>query len=287
MNRPQNSCGACGEVGTVLKDITLGQYFPGNSFLHKLDPRMKLGLVVLLIVNIFVAQTPMAYGAAALLIVLAVAVSGIPARLILKSLKPLIFIIVLTTVINIFYTPGEVLAQWWIFRITAEGIYRAAFMAIRIILLVVGTSLLTYTTSPIMLTDGLERVLSPLKKIKVPVYEFSLMMTIALRMIPTLVEEVDKITSAQKARGAQLETGNLFQRAKALVPILIPLFVSSFRRADELAIAMECRCYRGGAGRTRLKEYHLGGRDYWALAVTLINLGMIILANLYLPWLAL
>ena len=287
MNRPQNSCGACGEVGSVLKDITLGQYFPGNSFLHKLDPRMKLGLVVLLIVNIFVAQTPMAYVAAALLIVLAVAVSGIPARLILKSLKPLIFIIVLTTVINIFYTPGEVLAQWWIFRITAEGIYRAAFMAIRIILLVVGTSLLTYTTSPIMLTDGLERVLSPLKKIKVPVYEFSLMMTIALRMIPTLVEEVDKITSAQKARGAQLETGNLFQRAKALVPILIPLFVSSFRRADELAIAMECRCYRGGAGRTRLKEYHLGGRDYLALAVTLINLGMIILANLYLPWLAL
>lgn len=271
----------------MLKDITLGQYFPGTSVLHRLDPRMKLLLVMMLIVNIFVAQTPAAYLVAAAMIGMAVSISGIPLRLILKGVKPLLFIIILTTLINMFYTQGEILWEFWIFKITAEGLYRSGTMIVRIILLVIGTSLLTYTTSPLMLTDGLERVLSPLKKIKVPVHEFSLMMTIALRFIPTLIEEVDKITCAQKARGSDLETGNLMQKTRALVPILVPLFVSSFRRADELAVAMECRCYHGGEGRTRLKEYKLEFRDFAALMVAFVFLAAIILANIYLRWMAL
>jgi energy-coupling factor transport system permease protein len=236
----------------MIKDITIGQYYPYDSPIHRLDPRLKLVLVILLIVNIFVAQTPAAYLCAAALVVAAVALSHIPLKLILKGLKPILYIIALTTLLNLFYSGGEPLWSFWIISISKEGIWRTVTMLVRVVLLVIGTSLLTYTTSPIMLTDGLERLLSPLKKVGVPVHEFSLMMTIALRFIPTLIEEVDKISSAQKARGSDLETGNLIQRAKALVPVLVPLFISAFRRADELACAMECRLYRGGGNRTRL-----------------------------------
>ncbi|MBO5784351.1 MAG: energy-coupling factor transporter transmembrane protein EcfT [Clostridia bacterium] len=268
----------------MIKDITIGQYYPYDSPIHRLDPRLKLILVILLIVIIFVAQTPAAYLCAATFVAVAVALSHIPVKLIVKGLKPILFIIVITTLLNLFYSGGEPIWSFWIISISKEGIWRTATMLVRVVLLVIGTSLLTYTTSPIMLTDGLERLLSPLKKIKLPVHEFSLMMTIALRFIPTLIEEVDKISSAQKARGSDLETGNLIQRAKALVPILVPLFVSSFRRADELAVAMECRCYRGGAGRTRLRQYRLHRRDAVAAAVSVSVLAAVILCNIFIRW---
>lgn len=268
----------------MIKDITIGQYYPYDSPIHRLDPRLKLILVILLIVVIFVAQTPAAYLCAAVFVAVAVALSHIPVKLMLKGLKPILFIIVITTLLNLFYSGGEPIWSFWIISISKEGIWRTATMLVRVVLLVIGTSLLTYTTSPIMLTDGLERLLSPLKKIKLPVHEFSLMMTIALRFIPTLIEEVDKISSAQKARGSDLETGNLIQRAKALVPILVPLFVSSFRRADELAVAMECRCYRGGEGRTRLRQYRLHRRDAVASVVSALVLAAVILCNIFIRW---
>ena len=268
----------------MIKDITLGQYYPYDSPIHRLDPRMKLLLVLVLIINIFVAQTAAAYLCAIALVVVAVWLSKIPFAFVLRGLKPILFIVLITTLLNLFYSGGEPIWSFWIISISKEGIWRTITMLLRVVLLVVGTSLLTYTTSPIMLTDGLERLLSPLKKIKVPVHEFSLMMTIALRFIPTLIEEVDKISSAQKSRGSDLETGNLMARAKALVPILVPLFVSSFRRADELAVAMECRCYRGGEGRTRLRQYHMGRGDVVAAIVALGNLAAIILCNIFITW---
>ncbi len=268
----------------MIKDITIGQYYPYDSPIHRLDPRLKLVLVLLLIVIIFVAQTPAAYLCAAIFVGVAVALSHIPFKLMVKGLKPILFIIVITTLLNLFYSGGEPIFSFWIISISKEGIWRTVTMLVRVVLLVIGTSLLTYTTSPIMLTDGLERLLTPLKKIKLPVHEFSLMMTIALRFIPTLIEEVDKISSAQKARGSDLETGNLIQRAKALVPILVPLFVSSFRRADELAVAMECRCYRGGEGRTRLRQYHMHRRDAVAAVVSVLVLAAVILCNIFIRW---
>ena len=236
----------------MLKDITLGQYFPGTSPLHRMDPRTKLLMLVLYIVAIFMSGSLLPFLLCAVGLVLSVGVSRIPPKLIVKSLKPIVIIVIFTGVLNILYTPGDVLVQLWIFKITREGIATAAVMITRILLLVASTSLLTYTTSPMALTDALENLLSPLKKIKVPVHEFAMMMSIALRFIPTLIEETDKIMSAQKARGADFESGNLIQRAKALVPVLVPLFISAFRRADELACAMECRLYRGGGNRTRL-----------------------------------
>ncbi len=268
----------------MIKDITIGQYYPYDSPIHRLDPRLKLVLTIFLIVIIFVAQTPVAYLCAATFVAVAVMLSHIPFKLMVKGLKPILFILVITTLLNLFYSGGEPIFQFWIISISKEGIWRTVTMLVRVVLLVIGTSLLTYTTSPIMLTDGLERLLSPLKKIKLPVHEFSLMMTIALRFIPTLIEEVDKISSAQKARGSDLETGNLIQRAKALVPILVPLFVSSFRRADELAVAMECRCYRGGAGRTRLRQYRLHRRDAVATIVSVLVLAAVILCNIFMRW---
>lgn len=204
----------------------------------------------------------MSYGLMVALLVTGVKVSGVAPKALVKGLKPVLFIICFTAVLNLFYTPGEILAQFWIFKITKEGIFTAFFMALRISMLIMGTFLLTYTTSPIALTDGLESLLGPLKKVKVPVHELSMMMSIALRFIPTLIEETDKIMSAQKARGADFESGSLLDRAKALVPILVPLFISAFRRADELAIAMECRCYHGGEGRTKLHVLRYQTRDY-------------------------
>ena len=236
----------------MLKDITLGQYFPGDSLAHRLDPRSKLILTVLYIVMLFSAKWFVSYGLVAALLLISVKVSGVAPKALVRGLKPILFIICFTAVLNLFYTPGEELVSFWIFQITKEGILTAFFMVLRITMLIMGTFLLTYTTSPIMLTDGLETLLGPLKKIRVPVHELAMIMSIALRFIPTLIEETDKIMSAQKARGADFESGNIFQRAKALVPILVPLFISAFRRADELAVAMECRCYHGGEGRTKL-----------------------------------
>ena len=252
----------------MLKDITLGQYFPGDTPVHRLDPRTKLILLVLYIVALFQAKTWGAYLLLILVTAVCMAVSHISPKNIFKGLKPMLFVIALTALLNLFYTEGTPVREGWI--ITWEGIDRAVKMMLRITLLITGTFLLTYTTSPMALTDGLELLLKPLKKLKVPVHEMTLMMSMALRFIPTLIEETDKIMSAQKARGADFETGNLIQRAKALLPILVPLFVSAFRRADELAVAMESRCYHGGEGRTRMTQLKYGKNDYFALFLGLL-----------------
>lgn len=263
----------------MLKDITLGQYFPGDTLIHRLDPRTKLILVVLYIIALFSAR---GWPSNILMIVttlICMSVSHISLKNIFKGLKPMMFIIALTALLNIFYTKGTPIREGWI--ITWEGIDRAAKMMLRITLLITGTFLLTYTTSPMALTDGLERLLKPLKKLKVPVHELTLMMSMALRFIPTLIEETDKIMSAQKARGADFETGSLIERAKALLPILVPLFVSAFRRADELAIAMESRCYHGGEGRTRMKQLQFLTGDYIALLLGVLFLAAIFVMKRY------
>lgn len=266
----------------MLKDITIGQYFPGKSPLHRMDPRMKLVLTMAYIVMLFLARNLLSLLAGVVFLALSYAVSRIPPSMILRSMKPVVPIIIFTAILNMLFVEGEVLFAWWIIKITREGVWTAVLMAIRILCLIAGTSLLTYTTSPIALTDGIERLLSPLKKLRFPVHELAMMMTIALRFIPTLIEETDKIMSAQKARGADLESGGLMQRARALIPILIPLFVSAFRRADELALAMECRCYRGGDGRTRLKQLHLGLVDALCALVTAVAIGGIVALNVLL-----
>ncbi len=250
----------------MLKDITLGQYFPGTTLAHRLDPRTKLLAVVCYIVAIFSCHSVWGYGAAALTLIVSARVAKVGAKALFRGLKPVLFIIAFTAVLNMFYTPGEVLWTWWVLKLTREGVRMAIAMVARITLLITGTFLLTYTTSPIRLTDGLESLLKPLKKLHVPVHELAMMMSIALRFIPTLIEETDKIMSAQRARGADFESGGLVQRAKALIPLLVPLFVSAFRRADELATAMECRCYHGGEGRTKLHVLRFAARDYLALA---------------------
>lgn len=254
----------------MLKDITLGQYFPGNSLAHRLDPRTKLLLTVLYVVMLFCAKWFASYGLVVLLLAVGVKVSGVAPRALVRGLKPILFLICFTAVLNLFYTPGETLVSFWIFNITKEGVSTAFFMVLRITMLIMGTFLLTYTTSPIALTDGLESLLGPLKKIKAPVHELAMIMSIALRFIPTLIEETDKIMSAQRARGADFDSGNLAQRAKALIPLLVPLFISAFRRADELATAMECRCYHGGEGRTRMKQLHYRPGDVLFMAGALI-----------------
>ena len=266
----------------MIKDITLGQFFPGNTVIHKLDPRMKIVLTIAYIVAIFMATNVYSFIAVALSAVLLVIMSGISWKTIIKSMKPLIFVLAFTTFFNLFWTTGDVLlVSFWKVNIYLEGVIFSVMMILRITALLVGTTiLLTYTTSPIMLTDALERLLAPLRKIKLPVHEFSMMMTIALRFIPTLIEETDKIMSAQKARGADFESGSLMKRAKALVPILIPLFISAFRRADELATAMECRCYRGGDGRTRMTRLKLSGRDLTAAAVMTLFIAGIVSLNM-------
>ena len=266
----------------MLKDITLGQYFPGDTVVHRLDPRTKLVLTLAFIVAIFLIGSWGGYALAAAALAAVAALAHIGPRALFKGLKPLIFIIVFTAVLNLFLTPGEdYLFRWGVLKITRTGVARAVAMVLRIMLLVAGTFLLTYTTSPLAITDGLERLLSPLKKLHVPVYELSLMMCIALRFIPTLIEETDRIMSAQKARGADLETGTLPERAKALLPLLIPLFISAFRRADELALAMECRCYNGGEGRTRMKQLRMAVRDAGAFALgAALVAGILILRRL-------
>ncbi len=265
----------------MLKDITLGQYFPGESMIHRLDPRTKILLVLVYIVLTFSIGNFAGYGALAVFTAGCIAISKVPVRFIVKGFKPILFFIIITGLFNLFLTQGEVVFSWWIFTITKEGISLAVFMVLRLVFLMVGTSLLTLTTSPIALTDGMERLLRPFRKIGVPAHELAMMMSIALRFIPILMEETDKIIKAQSARGADFASGNLLRRAKAMVPILIPLFISAFRRADELATAMECRCYRGGENRTRLKELKFGKIDLggWLvfLGLTVLVIGLNIL----------
>jgi len=265
----------------MISDITLGQFFPGFSPIHKLDPRTKIILATLFIVGVFLANNPISFVLLLGLSVLLVAVSRISFSVIIKGLKPIFVIVIFTTLINIFMTKGdgEPLVSFWIIQIFKEGIIKAVFMALRVIILIVGTSIfLTYTTSPISLTDGIESLLKPLKYIGVPVHLFAMMMTIALRFIPTLIEETEKIMNAQKSRGADFTSGGLIKRAKALIPILVPLFVSAFKRAEELATAMECRCYRGDKNRTKLVKLEFKGRDYgWLISSVLIFTGIILL----------
>lgn len=264
----------------MVKDITIGQYFPGNSFIHKLDPRAKLIVVLFALVEIFLCKNFFSLGLVLVFALSSVLISKISFKIVFKGLKMIYLIIILTSFLQIFYNKdGTVLADWWKIKITTGGIATAIFMAVRIISLILISSLLTYTTSPTALTDGLERLLSPLKKLHVPVDTLAMMMTIALRFIPTLIEEIDKIMNAQKARGADLDSGNLIQRAKALVPVFIPLFVNSFRRAYELAFAMECRCYNGSNRRTRMKKMKFSWRDGVAFVFILAMLAGIILLN--------
>lgn len=267
----------------MLKDISIGQYFPGKSIIHRMDPRVKILLTIAYIVMLFLVQNALGFLVAIFFLALVIAVSKIPLSIILKSVKPILPLILFTSILNIFFVSGDVLVSWWIFTITMQGVRLAVVMSVRIVCLIIGASLLTYTTSPIALTDAIERLLKPLKYIKFPVHEMAMMMTIALRFIPTLIEETDKIMSAQKARGADLETGGISKRAKALVPILIPLFVSAFRRAEELALAMECRCYHGGEGRTRMKQLKLTVNDFACTVVVAVAFACVIAVNLFVP----
>ena len=266
----------------MLKDITLGQFFPGNTPIHRLDPRTKLLCVILYIVALFNAKGPLTYGIMIVVLAVCILLSKVEWKALTRGLKPVYIIVAFTAIMNMFFTTGTPVADVWLLRhITWQGIISAVQMVLRIVMLIMGTFLMTYTTSPIALTDGLESLLAPLKKLRFPVHELAMMMSIALRFIPTLIEETDKIMSAQKARGADLESGGVMQRAKALLPILIPLFVSAFRRADELALAMECRCYHGGEGRTRMKQMKLHGRDLISGVATAAVFAGVILLNKY------
>lgn len=264
----------------MLKDITIGQYFPGDSVIHKLDPRFKIIITLLFIMMLFTGDSIWCLAIGAVFTLFSIVLSKIPFKLFGKSVKPLLPFLLITALLNVFFvSTGDILWQWKFLKLTSDGINISVFMIIRIVLLIAGSSLLTYTTSPITLTDAIERLLSPLKKLKFPVHELSMMMSIALRFIPTLIEETDKIMSAQKARGAQLDSGSLVTRVKNLISIMIPLFISAFRRADELATAMECRCYNGGGGRTRLRQLKSSQRDYIAIAVTILFYAAIIVTN--------
>ena len=270
----------------MISDITLGQYFPGKSLVHRFDPRTKLLLAVLYITAVFVSNNPVSFVILTAVTLSLVFISGISFKTLWKSIKPILVILIFTAAINVFMTVGEgdPLIKFGFIKIYTEGIVKAFFMAYRVAMVIMGTSiLLTYTTTPISLTDGIESLLSPLKKLNVPVHSFAMMMSIALRFIPTLIEETEKIMSAQKARGADFTNGSISKRAKALIPVLIPLFVSAFRRAGELATAMTCRCYRGGKGRTRLNVLKLSYRDFVALFVVLIFVAALILINIYAP----
>lgn len=267
----------------MFKDITIGQFIDTGSFLHRMDSRIKLILTILYVVCLFLIDSPLAYAVFCLFTLFLIIFSKIPVKVIIKGLKPMIFILVFTVLINIFMIPGERVFSLDVFGffslgVSREGIVSALFMAVRIVFLVIGTSLLTLTTTPIMLTDGVEKLLKPFNKIKVPSHEIAMMMTIAIRFIPTLAEETDKIIKAQTARGADFESGNIIKRGKAMIPILVPLFVSAFRRADDLAVAMDSRCYHGGENRTRMKELKITSKDILAfLVVTVLLAGVILI----------
>ena len=269
----------------MLRDITIGQFFPGDSIIHRLDPRFKIVITHIYIIMLFSGGGFVCLAIGAVYTFAAMILSRIPLKMFLKSIKPILPFLLITAVLNLLLvTSGDVLWKWKFIKITTEGVNISIFMVVRIVLLIMGSSRLTYTTSPITLTDAIERLLSPLKKLKFPVHELAMMMSIALRFIPTLIEETDKIISAQKARGAEIDTGSFGKRARNMISILVPLFISAFRRADELATAMECRCYHGGDGRTRLRQLRSAPRDYAALAVTLIFYAAVIAAGKLLPF---
>lgn len=265
----------------MLKDITLGQFFPGNSVIHRLDPRFKIVITIIFIAMLFIGNNPVCLEAGAVFCIMSLILSRISFKMILKSLKPIVMILIVTSILNIFLiTGGEPIFEWKFIKITEKGIYTSVFMIIRIVLLIAGTSLLTYTTSPIALTGAIESLLSPLKKLKLPVHDLAMMMTIALRFVPTLIEETDKIISAQKARGVDMEGGNIKDKVKSIIPIIIPLFISAVRRAGELATAMECRCYHGGEGRTKMRQLKCGAIDIIALVLSFLFIGAVIFINI-------
>ncbi len=266
----------------MIRDVTLGQYYPGKSLVHRLDPRVKIVLLVACIVIIFCTFNYLSLALVTLFTVMCIASSGVPAKFYFKSLKVIIAIVVITSVLNLFYGTGDPLWEWGILKITVNGINRAIFVTVRIVCLILISSCLTFTTSPTDLSDALERIMKPLNKIHFPVHEIAMMMSLALRFVPTLIEETDKIMQAQKARGADMESGNIFQRLKALIPILIPLFVSAFRRAYDLATAMECRCYKGGDGRTRMKIIHMSKLDVLAIITAALLICGVVLCNIFL-----
>lgn len=267
----------------MIREITFGQYYPVASPIHRLDPRIKLFGTMIYIVSLFIADNAAGYLAAAAFLGIVTGISKVPVKFILKGLKPIIFILLFSVCFNIFLTDGEqVLFSWGIFVVSKEGIFRAVHMAVRLVMLIIGSSLMTYTTTPNQLTDGLEKSLGFLKKINIPVHEMAMMMSIALRFIPILIEETDKIMKAQTARGADFDTGNIIQKVKSMVPLLIPLFVSAFRRASDLAMAMEARCYNGGSGRTKMKPLVYSGADIAGYIVVFAYLGIIILSAVLL-----
>ena len=266
----------------MVGDVSFGQYFPGKSVVHRLDPRAKILLFIAFIVIIFCTFNYASLGLTAAFTALFLVLSRISPKFYFKSLKVILFIVIFTSLLNLFYGSGEPLWQWWVFRITVNGINRAVFVTVRIVCLILASSCLTFTTSPTELTDAIERLMKPLRVIRFPVHEIAMMMSLALRFVPTLLEETDKIMQAQKARGADMESGSLIKRVKALIPILIPLFVSAFRRAYDMATAMECRCYRGGAGRTRMKQIHMAKRDAAAFVLLALVIGGVILCNIFL-----
>ena len=267
----------------MLRDITLGQYFPGDTIIHRLDPRTKLIMVIVYIVSLFMAKTWTAYGMMLVLLICLIAASQINVKTILRGIKPILIIIVFTAVLNIFFTQGEALVEFWVIKITREGLVLAGKMGLRLAMLITGTFMLTYTTSPIALTDGIESLFKPLLVIHFPVHELAMIMSLALRLVPTLIEETQKIISAQKARGADFETGSILHRAKALLPVLVPLFINAFRRADDLADAMESRCYHGGTGRTRMKQLKFHGRDTATFILGAAVICAVVFVN-RLPW---
>ncbi len=260
----------------MLRDITIGQYYPVSSPIHRMDPRFKIAAAFIYLVSLFLVSDLWAFVPVVAFVALLVTVSKVPFSYIVKGLRPILFIVLFAFAINIFFTPGRILFEWGILRITYEGLYRAVLMASRLVFLIVGTSLLTLTTSPLELTDGIEYLLKPLEVIRVPAHEIAMMMTIALRFIPTLLEETDKIMKAQMARGADFESGNIAKRAKNLIPLLVPLFISAFRRADELAMAMEARCYQGGHNRTRMKVLAYKKQDVQGGLVLFLYLAVMI-----------
>ncbi len=267
----------------MVRDVAFGQYFPGKSLIHKLDPRAKILLLIGFLVIIFCTFNYFSLLLVILFTALMIFSSGVPAKFYFKSLKVIIFILVITSVLNLFYGTGEPIWQWGIIKLTVNGINRAVFVTIRIICLILASSCLTFTTSPTELTDAIERLMKPLNKIHFPVHEIAMMMSLALRFVPTLLEETDKIMSAQKARGADMDSGNIIKRVKALMPVLIPLFVSAFRRAYEIATAMECRCYRGGSGRTKMKSIHMSKRDAFSFIALAAIICGVILCNIFIP----
>lgn len=265
----------------MIRDITLGQYYQADSVIHRLDPRVKILGTVCFIVSLFITENFIAYGLASVFLITVIRISKVPFKFMVKGMKPILFLLILTVIINLFLQTGDVVVKFWVFTITKQGIKTAILMAVRLTFLVIGSSLMTLTTTPNNLTDGLEKIMKPLKVIKVPVHEIAMMMSIALRFIPILLEETDKIMKAQVARGADFETGNIFKKAKSLVPILVPLFVSAFRRANDLAMAMEARCYRGGNNRTKMKPLKYKRRDAFAYLLLLTYLAAVILIKIF------